>query len=102
MATQYVMGEDGARAPEGAALVHTLWGEPANQTAPAYTLGADGEVARPAGFGVAYEEVPEPPPPYIDADGVIRVAPTEPPLSEPESLPAEPVVGSSPPQVDRS
>jgi len=76
VATQYVMGQDGVALPNGVIHAHQVHGEPANQTAPAYSIGLNGEAVRPVGeTGIGFEVVPEPPPPVVDADGVIRVAP---------------------------
>jgi hypothetical protein len=39
MATQYLIGEDGARLPEGIVVAHTLHGEPHPNVTNAYAIG---------------------------------------------------------------
>jgi hypothetical protein len=55
MATNYLMGADGATLPDGIAIAHTLYGEPDATVTHAYTAsGAAGVQLVPSSDGVEY------------------------------------------------
>lgn len=60
MATQYVMGTDGAKMPDGIVLAHTLHGEPDRTVTHAHTANAaHGVAVVPVGDdGIAYKGDP--------------------------------------------
>lgn len=87
MATQYLLGEDGARLPQGIVLAHTVYGEPDTNVTNAHSAPVGGVGVIPVGDdGIEYM-----------GDRVVRLAPVseaetpEEPEPEPD-LPEEPFV----------